>query len=118
MLQNPAWATAAAWRGGDAKDDPDTLVVDLDPPHESANDVAFHGPICLVQAILNHRREGLELADDEVQGASLLGLVLEHRGFAFQLGDPLPQARDPRLELRFADHRLGIAVDQPTDTVP
>jgi len=113
-----AWAAAAALRGINAKDDPDTLVIDLDPSHESANDVAPHGPICLVQAILHHRCEGLQLANDELQGASLLGLILEHCGFAFQLGNTLPQARDPRLELRFADHRLGIAVDQPTDTVP
>jgi hypothetical protein len=67
---------------------------------------------------LNHSSKGLQLADDELQRASLLGFILQHLGFAFQLGDALSQARNPGLELRFADHRLGIAVDQPTNTAP
>ena len=33
-------------------------------------------------------------------------------------GKLIYKARNPGLELRFADHRLGIAVDQPTNTAP
>jgi hypothetical protein len=76
MLQKPAWAGPIAWRGVDAKDDPDVLVIDLDPPHEGSDDVAPHAPVRLAQPILDHRREGLQLADDEVQGTSLLGGIL------------------------------------------
>jgi len=63
------------------------LVVDLDPPHEGADDVALGRPISPVQPVLDQGGEGLQLADDELQGTGLLGGVLECCGFSFERGD-------------------------------
>jgi hypothetical protein len=67
------------------------LFIDLDPPHEGADDVAPHSPICPVQPILGHRAEPLQLARDELERASLLGGILECRGLSLELADALPR---------------------------
>jgi len=61
------------------------LVVDLNAAHEGADDVAPHAPIRLAQPVPDSRGEGLQLADDKVEGASLLGRILERRGLASSL---------------------------------
>jgi len=63
------------------------LAVDLDPPHEGADDVAPGRPVRPVQPVLDQGGEGLQLADDELEGAGLLGGVLERGGFGFEPGD-------------------------------
>jgi hypothetical protein len=103
----------ACWPGVDTKYDPDVLVIDLNPPHEGTDKVALGGPIGLVQPVTDQACEGLQLADDEVQRARVLGRIAECGGFGLKLGDALAQASQPRLELRLADHALSIAVDQP-----
>lgn len=91
------------------------LAVDLDPPHKGANDVALGRPVRPVQPVLDQGGEGLQLADDELEGTGLLGGVLERGGFGLELGDAPAQCREPRLELGFADQPLGVTVDQPAD---
>jgi hypothetical protein len=51
------------------------LIIDLDPPHQGADKVALGGPIRRVQPTADHGCEDLQLADDEVQRARLLGLM-------------------------------------------
>src|SRR5690242_10272508 len=113
MLPNSACSCAVLRSWADAEHDPDMLAINLNPPHEGADDVAFHGPIRPVQPIPDQGGECLQLADDELQRAGLLSRVLQRRSFCLKLGDALPHACEPWFELRLADHTLGVAVDQP-----
>ena len=92
------------------------LAVDLDPSHEGADDVAPGRPVRPVQPVLDQGGKGFQLANDELEGAGLLGNVLECGGFGFEAGDAPAQAGEPRLELGLADQPFGVAVDQPADT--
>jgi hypothetical protein len=112
-VRNPACIWTALSPGADTKHDPDVLIIDLDPPHQGEDEVALGGPIRLAQPIADHGCEDLQLTDDELQRARLLGGVAECGNFGLELGDAPAQARQPRLELRLADHAFRIAVDQP-----
>jgi len=94
------------------------VVVDLDPPHEGADDVALGVPVRRLQPVPDHPGESLELADDEPEGPGLVGGIAQGRGLALELGDPPPQRREPRLELRLVDEPLGVAVDETADAAP
>ena len=94
------------------------VVVDLDPPHEGADDVALGVPVRRLQPVPDHPGESLELADDEPEGPGLVGGLAQGRGLALELGDPPPQRREPRLELRLVDEPLGVAVDEAADAAP
>ena len=91
------------------------LAIDLDPSHEGADDVAPGHPIRPVQPVLDQGGKSFQLADDELEGAGLLGGVLECGGFGFEPRDTPAQAGEPRLELGLADQPFGVAVDQPAD---
>src|SRR3954451_9582736 len=117
------------WQGGrcpavvvrtrvDAEDHPHVVVVDLDPPHEGADDVALGVPVRRLQPLPDYPGEGLELADDEPEGPGLVGGIAQGRGLALELGAPPPQRREPRLELRLVDEPLGVAVDEAADAAP
>ncbi len=76
MLPNSACSCAVLRSWADAEHDPDMLAINLNPPHEGADDVAFHGPIRPVQPIPDQGGEYLQLADDELQRAGLLSRIL------------------------------------------
>ncbi len=65
------------------------LAVDLDPSHEGTDDVAPSCPIRPVQPVLDQGSEGFQLANDELEGADLLGGILECGSFGFEPGDAL-----------------------------
>ena len=73
-MRNVACIWTALWPGADTEHDPDVLIVDLDPPHQGADEVALGGPIRLAQPIADHGCEDLQLADDELQRARLVGV--------------------------------------------
>ena len=50
-MQHPAWVCAVLRFGADAEHDPDVLVIDLDAPHERADEVAPGRPVRLVQLV-------------------------------------------------------------------
>ena len=114
-MRNPAWGGVAPRPGVDAEHHPDVLAVDLDPPHEGADDVASGRPVRPLQPVPDQGGEGLQLADNELQRAVLLGGVPERGGFGLEPRDAPAQPREPRLELRFVDQPFGVAVDQPAD---
>ncbi|HEX2194938.1 MAG TPA: hypothetical protein VHK63_08310, partial [Candidatus Limnocylindria bacterium] len=94
------------------------VIVDLDPPHEGADDVALAGPVRRFQPALDQLGEGFELADDEPEGPGLFGGILARSGFGLELAHPPSQLGEPRLELVALDQPLGIAVDEATDAAP
>ncbi len=67
MMRNFGQAWRACWPEIDTKDDPDVPITDFDAPHEGTDEVAPGGPIGRIQAFTNQTREGLQLADDEVE---------------------------------------------------
>ena len=112
-MPNSEGTCAVLWSGIDTEHDPDVLAIDLDPPHEGADDVTPRVPIRILQPIPDQGGKHLQLANDELQRAGLLGRILQRCSFCLKLGDALAQACQPRLEFRLADHALGVAVDQP-----
>src|SRR5690242_21921040 len=58
--------------GSDAENDSDGLVVHFDPPDQGADDVALRRPIRRFQTVLDDLGKGLDLPDDEREGAGLL----------------------------------------------
>src|SRR3954453_20127295 len=102
----------------DAEDDPHVVVVDLDPPHEGADDVALGVPVRRLQPVPPHPGESFGLSADEPEGPVLVGAIAQGRALALELGDPPPQRREPRLELRLVDEPLGVAVDEGAEAGP
>ena len=87
------------------------LAVDLDPPHEGADNVPPDRPVRPVQPVPDQGGEGFQLTNDELERAVLLGGIPERGGFGFESRDAPAQAGEPRLELALADQPFGIAVD-------
>ena len=104
--------------GSDAENDPDGLVVHFDPPDQGADDVALGRPIRRFQTVLDDIGEGLDLPDDEREGAGLLRGVPDRRRGRFGGVHPRPQRAQTRFELRSVEDALGVAVDQPVDAAP
>ena len=88
-MRNLSCVWRASWSRIDTENDPDVLIIDLDPPHEGANKVALGGPVRLVQPITDQACEGLQLADDEVQRARLFDRVAKCGSFGVELGNAL-----------------------------
>src|SRR3954471_10723505 len=76
--------------GSDAEYDPDGLVVHFDPPDQGADDVALRRPIRRFQTVLDDLGKGLDLPDDEREGAGLLRGVPDRRRGRFGGVHPRP----------------------------
>src|SRR3954464_3827889 len=76
--------------GSDAENDPDGVVVHFDPPDQGADDVALRRPIRRFQTVLDDLGKGLDLPDDEREGAGLLRGVPDRRRGRFGGVHPRP----------------------------
>src|SRR4051795_6943174 len=115
MLQEAAWTSAVARSRVNAKDHPHVVIIDLDPLHEGANEITLGRPIRRFEPISDDLSKSFEFADDQLEATGLLGGILERRCFHLKLRHPPAKLRKPRLELRFVDEPLSIAVNEPAD---
>src|SRR5919199_1872965 len=90
MLRGAAWATTVIRSGVDAKDDPHLIIVDLDPPDQSADEIAPGGPVRRRQPVPDHPGEALEPADDQLQRSRPGGGIPQRGGLGLELAHALP----------------------------
>ena len=91
------------------------VIIDLDPLHESANEITLGRPIRRFQPIGDDRSKSFEFADDQLEATGLLGGRLERRCVRLKLRNAPAKLRKPRFELCFVDEPLSIAVNEPAD---
>ena len=111
------WSSWPRVRGGrsNPEDDIDAVAVDLDALDQGPDQVALERPVDLGHPSVHLLREVLEPTDDQCQARSQGGLIPQGHGLLLPTRDPLPKARDARLELGLVDQAFGVAVDEPRD---
>ena len=90
MLRRAAWATTVIRSGVDAKDDPHLIIVDLDPPDQSADEIAPGSPVRRRQPVPDHPGEALEPTDDQLQRSRPGGGIPQRGGLGLELARALP----------------------------
>src|SRR5258708_38386536 len=96
----------------DPKDHSDVLGGHLNLFDQRPNNLAAQVPVGIGQPGTHFDRELVKPPDEQLElvgSSSLVGLPL---CLLLQGGDALAQAPEPRLELRFANETLGIAVNE------
>ena len=116
----PTTVQTGLWRGGegcrvDAEHDVDLLTVDGYPLDQGADQGPLRLPLHLVEALVDRRSEGLQLADQQGQLPLLRGMIHQLAELPFQRGEALVEPADARLEVRLLDQPLRVGVDQAAD---
>jgi hypothetical protein len=104
--------------GVHAEHDVHRIPVHLDALDQGTNEVTARVPVRRRQAVAHLRGKLLQPPDHQPQLGVEGRFVGQLPCLRLQVGEALPQAPDPRLELAFVDEPLGVAIDQPRQALP